>query len=101
MLAELDNLKNHARDPTYRTKVNDVIRRIRGWRNQGSLLNGVRVHQTITVKAVPHEPRVEGTLSWLDPSNRDDRIIASCLELQISTNAALLERFSHVVSVTE
>ncbi len=90
VLAELDNLKNHARDPAYRTKVNDVIRRIKGWRNQGSLLDGVRVHQTITVKAVPQEPRVEDTLRWLDPSNRDDRIVASCLELQIAAPCAAI-----------
>lgn len=82
VLAELDGLKINHRNPDFRNKVDNVITRIKGWRNQGSLREGVTVHRTITVKAIASEPQMENTLSWLDGSNRDDRIIASVLEVQ-------------------
>lgn len=88
VLAELDNLKNFARDPAFREKVGRVIRRIKGWRKQGSLSGGVTLHRTIRVRAIAEEPDVRSTLSWLDPSNRDDRIIASALEVQVLVPAA-------------
>lgn len=34
------------------------------------------------VRVVAREPNFEATLSWLDPSITDDRIIASILEFQ-------------------
>ena len=82
VLAELDALKINHRNPDFRNKVNKVITRIKGWRNQGSLREGVTVDRTITVKAIASEPKMENTLSWLDKNNRDDRIIASGLEVQ-------------------
>lgn len=88
VLAELDALKINHRNPDFRDKVNKVITRIKGWRNQGSLREGVTVHQTITVKAIASEPQMENTLSWLDKSNRDDRIIASVLEVQSNQPSA-------------
>ena len=82
VLAELDALKNNHRNDDFRKKVTKVITRIKGWRNQGSLREGVTVDRTITVKAVANEPRMGKTLQWLDNSNRDDRIVASVLEVQ-------------------
>ena len=84
VLAELDELKNAHRNPEFRDKVSKVIRRIKGWRNQGPLRNGVTVDGTITVRAVAVEPDMQHTLTWLDKGNRDDRIIASVLEVQAS-----------------
>ena len=84
VLAELDELKNTHRNPDFREKVNKVIKRIKGWRNQGTLRKGVTVDGTITVKAVAIEPDMQDTLTWLDKENRDDRIIASVLEVQSS-----------------
>ena len=84
VLAELDALKNAHRNPDFREKVSKVIRRIKGWRNQGTLRNGVTVDGTITVRAVAVEPDMKHTLTWLDRGNRDDRIIASVLEVQAS-----------------
>jgi rRNA maturation endonuclease Nob1 len=94
VLAELDNLKNFARDPTFRTKVGKVVRRIKGWRRQGSLHSGVTLHSTVSVRAIAQEPHVNATLSWLDPSNRDDRILASALEVEVQMPSA------HVILVT-
>ena len=82
VLAELDALKINHRNPDFRKKVNKVITRIKGWRNQGSLREGVTVDRTITVKAVASEPKMGNTLSWLDENNHDDRIIAIVLEVQ-------------------
>ncbi len=94
VLAELDNLKNFARVPEFREKVGKIIRRIKGWRRQGSLSEGVVLYRTIRVRAIAEEPNMGETLGWLDPSNKDDRIIASVLEVQVAAPAA------HVILVT-
>ena len=82
VLGELDELKYKARDEIYRQKVATVIRRIAGWRRQGRLIDGVIYHSSITVMAVAAEPRFSLALSWLDPQNGDDRIIAATMEIQ-------------------
>ena len=82
VLAELDTLKYTHRNADFREKVNKVITRVKGWRNQGTLRDGVTVNRTITVRAVAMEPDMQNTLKWLDKENRDDRIIASVLEVQ-------------------
>ncbi len=82
VLGELDELKIKSRDSAFREKVEGVIRRVKGWRTQGSLLSGVTVDRRITVRTVAREPDFARTLRWLDKDNRDDRIVASMLELQ-------------------
>ncbi len=82
VLGELDELKNSHRDQEFKKKVARAITRIKGWRNQGPLRQGVKVEKTITVRAVATEPDMDATLSWLDENNRDDRIIASVLSVQ-------------------
>ena len=88
VLAELDTMKNSHRNPDFRGKVKKAITRIKGWRNQGSLLDGVTVSRTITVRAIANEPDMQCTLTWLDEHNRDDRIIATILEVQAAHPAA-------------
>lgn len=88
VLAELDTLKYSHQNSNFREKVKKVITRVKGWRNQGSLLDGVTVSKTITVKAVANEPDMQSTLTWLDENNRDDRIIATVLEVQSTHPAA-------------
>jgi len=46
------------------------------------LRTGITIHKTITVKSVAKEPNFEKTLRWLDPKIKDDRIIATVLEIQ-------------------
>ena len=82
VLKELDKLKVNHRDPVFRDKVNSVIRRIKGLRIQGKLTEGVTVSRTIQIRLVAQEPDFTATLGWLDPTNDDDRIIASSLEFQ-------------------
>jgi len=83
VLSELDKLKIVHRDDNFRKKVESVINRIKGYRTQGSLLNGVIVSKTIIIKMIAKEPNFQNTLSWLDKDNNDDRIIASIIEYQV------------------
>ena len=84
VLGELDNLKILHRNPDVREKAKKIIKRIKGWRKQGALTEGVIVDRTITVMAEFKEPDMANTLSWLDSENSDDRIIASVLSIQAS-----------------
>jgi PIN domain len=88
VLGELDTLKTEHRNPDVRDKAKAAIKRVRGWRDQGPLLSGVTVDGTIVVQAIHREPDMETTLSWLDPTVKDDRILASVLELQAENPAA-------------
>jgi hypothetical protein len=94
VLGELDRLKIEHRNPDIREKAKKIISRIKGWRLQGSLSDGVTVDKSITVKASHSEPDMENTLSWLRADNQDDRIVASVLALQAQ------EPTAHVVLVT-
>ena len=82
VLGELDSLKILHRNPDVREKAQKAIKRIKGWRKQGSLTEGVKVHKSITVLAEHKEPDMKNSLSWLDDKNSDDRIIASVLAVQ-------------------
>lgn len=82
VLHELDKLKRDHRDLKFRNKVDSVIRRIKSLRQQGNLRDGVTVNKTVKVKMMGQEPKFDETLSWLDPGNDDDRIIATALEIQ-------------------
>jgi hypothetical protein len=82
VLGELDRLKIEHRNPDVRDKAKAVITRVKGWRQQGSLSIGVTVDKTIMVRACHSEPDMKRTLSWLDPTVQDDRIIASVIALQ-------------------
>lgn len=82
VLSELDKLKVIHRDDSFRKKVESVIKRIKGYRNQGDIHEGVTIYETITVKMIAAEPNLDRTLPWLNSDNNDDRIVASCLEIQ-------------------
>ncbi|MEC3906069.1 PIN domain-containing protein [Tamlana sp. 2201CG12-4] len=84
VLSELDKLKISHRSEDFRKKVKSVIKRLKGYRKQGSVLKGVKVNKTITVKMIATEPDFDKTLNWLDPNNNDDRIIANALEFQVN-----------------
>lgn len=81
VLSELDDLKNLHRNPDFREKVMRVISRIKGWRKQGTLVEGVTVDRSIVVRAEASEPSMKSLPQWLDPNSKDDRIIASVLSL--------------------
>lgn len=83
VLSELDKHKITHRNDDFRKKVTSVVKRLKGYRKQGNVLDGVTVDKTITVKMIATEPNFNKTLAWIDSGNNDDRIIANALELQI------------------
>ena len=83
VLSELDKLKITHRDDNFREKVKSVIKRLKGYRTQGDILEGIIINKTITIKMIATEPNLKNTLKWIDKENNDDRIIASVLELQL------------------
>lgn len=82
VLSELDELKIKTSNPDFQKKVKSVITRLKGYRQQGNIVDGVIVEKTIKLKMIASEPNFNRTLSWLDRENNDDRIIASALEIQ-------------------
>jgi predicted ribonuclease YlaK len=90
VLSELDQLKVTARDNGFREKVKSIITRIKGLRVQGSLIEGVIINKTVTVRMEAREPDFGHTLSWLDSGNNDDRIVASILEMQREEPSAVV-----------
>jgi hypothetical protein len=82
VLSELDELKIKSSNQEFQKKVKSVIKRLKGYRQQGNLIDGVIVEKTIKIKMVASEPNFDLTLSWLDRENNDDRIIASAFEIQ-------------------
>jgi len=88
VLGELDHLQREHKNPELRNKAKKAITRIKGWRAQGALSNGVKVDGTITVQALYSEPDMKQTLSWLDEGVFDDRILAAALELLSAHPAA-------------
>jgi hypothetical protein len=93
VLGELDNIKNRNRSNDRGERARTAIRMISGFREQGSLRNGVAVNG-IRVRSESREPDMSTTLSWLDKDVGDDRIIAGALEVQLSSPS------SRVVLVT-
>jgi PIN domain len=82
VLAELDVLKTGRASPSVRDKARGFSNRIKEWRRRGPLHLGVTVEGKVIVRAEGREPNLQASLSWLDPTVVDDRIIACTLELQ-------------------
>lgn len=81
ILVELDELKVNHRNPDIRVRAEGLISRIKGYRGRGQLTAGVPLRKPVsTLRALAAEPRMSESLSWLDPSNRDDRFIATAIE---------------------
>ncbi len=82
VVGELDELKATYRNDAVRQKAEGLVSRIKGYRARGSLSSGVPLCKpTSTIRAVATEPNMTDSLPWLDASNRDDRFIASAIEL--------------------
>jgi PIN domain len=82
ILVELDELKINHRNEAVRDKAEGLIRRIKGYRGRGQLTKGVPLHKPLsTIRALATEPRMGDSLPWLDPYNRDDKFLASIVEI--------------------
>jgi hypothetical protein len=82
LLSELDELKMRDKNESVREKAESAIRRIAGYRARGDLRLGVPLRTGVsTARMFSIEPRFENTLPWLDPANRDDRLLAQAIEV--------------------
>lgn len=93
VLGELDELKIAHKNPDVREGAKRAITRIKGWRDQarragGTLNDGTVVDGSVTIQSLHVEPDVKGSLSWLDASVADDRIIAAVLAVAAEHPAA-------------
>lgn len=82
MLSELDTLKISHREKEMREKTRHVINKIEKFSENGNLLEGIIINDKLTIKSIAQEPSFKNTLTWLDQNNKDDRFIASVLEIQ-------------------
>ena len=83
VLGELDNLKRSGRTEQLRDAARRADRRLKGLRNNGDVLQGVKVAGDVWARFEHIEPRNDEQLpSWLDFSVPDDRVIAASMLLQ-------------------
>lgn len=82
VLGELDDLKRAGRTPELREAARRADRRLKGLRNTGDVLAGVRVAGEVHAVFEHAEPRGEHLPSWLDLAVPDDRLVAAALLLQ-------------------
>ena len=92
VLKEVDLHKLDERSSGRRAKVERLARQISEYRRRGSLLSGVPLVNGISaVTAIAIEPRMAESLSWLDPTNADDRLLASIIEvMRLNPHASVI-----------
>lgn len=82
VLEELDDLKITHKNEDIRKKSEKLIRKIKEYRRRGKLATGVTLVNNVSkLQSIAVEPNMGNTLSWLDPSNKDDRILAGVIEV--------------------
>jgi len=82
ILSELDELKINHRNETVRDKAIKIIRKLKEYCRRGTIGESVViVTGRISLKSIASEPNMSKSLSWLDPSNADDRFLATTLEV--------------------
>lgn len=94
IISELDKLKLIHKNEEFRLKVTSIIRRLKGYRKQGDILEGVIIEKgKICLKMIAYEPIFENMPSWINKDNNDDKIIAGILDYQakhLNSNCYLL-----------
>ena len=82
VLSELDQLKMVGRNEEVRNKAQSIIRSIKEYRRRGRLTEGVTLKKNVSmIRALAVEPEFEKTFSWLQEDNKDDRLLASFMEI--------------------
>jgi rRNA-processing protein FCF1 len=82
VLRELDDLKRSGRTPELRKDAERAVRRLKGLRDRGNVLDGVRVEGDVWAVFDIDEPRSALLPESLDLQIPDDRLVASALLLQ-------------------
>lgn len=82
VLSELDALKVNHRNQAVREKAEGLVRRIKGYRDRGSLRDGVPLRREVSrISSTAVEPDFSASLPWLDATNADDRLVATFIEV--------------------
>jgi hypothetical protein len=82
LLREIDDLKRGGKTPELRQAAQRADRRLKGLRDNGDVLSGVRVAGEVYAVFEHIDPKDGRLPSWLDITVPDDRFAASCLLLQ-------------------
>lgn len=82
VLGELDDLKRAGRNDIVRQGAQKAVTRLKGIRNNGNVLEGVRVEGGVIAKFEHIEPAGDNLPNWLNLSVADDRLVAAALLLQ-------------------
>lgn len=97
---ELDELKINHRSEDVKRKAETIIRKFKDYRRRGSLTEGVvLVTDRILLRAYAIEPDVTHALPWLDPSNDDDRHIATTIEIMRDHLGSSVSIASHDINL--
>ncbi len=83
LLSELDDLKMQHRNERVRESAESAIKQIKEFMGRGDIHGaGVTLRRDrSTVRMTAREPDMTKTLRWLDPTSKDDRLLASVLEV--------------------
>jgi predicted ribonuclease YlaK len=74
-----------------RAKAERFARQVGEYRRRGPLLQGATLEAEITVMAIPVEPKMSDSSPWLDPTNLDDRLLASVIEvMRLNAHASVI-----------
>lgn len=99
VLSELDLLKINHRNVEVRNKSESLIRRIKEYRRRGKLTTGVTVVKgRIKIQSMATEPDMNTSLPWLDPDNKDDRILAGVIEVMRARPRSIVKAVSRDVN---
>jgi hypothetical protein len=80
--SELDDLKTNHRNESVRQKAESLINQMKEFRRRGRLTEGVTiVKEKSAILAIATEPNMQDSVPWLDPSNNDDRFLATVIEV--------------------
>ena len=99
VLSELDLLKINHRNVEVRNKSESLIRRIKEYRRRGKLTTGVTVVKgRIKIQSIAIEPDMNTSLPWLDPDNKDDRILAGVIEVMRTRPRSIVKAVSRDIN---
>lgn len=82
VLSELDEHKVNHRNQQVRDKASSLIRKVKEYRSRGPLYRGVViVKDKVSLRSIANEPNMTQSLPWFDPTNKDDRFLATTIEI--------------------
>jgi len=90
VISELDDLKEKNPDSSRKEKAKKMIKRIKGWKTQGKITEGITLNKTIRLKVEVGEPLDNNLPKWLHLSKNDDKILAYILNIQLKSPSAII-----------